>query len=112
VSQEVPPAPPGATEGPCADVPPSSFPSAAATLGTLAALLALTALTTGLAFVEFGPAWHLFTALGIAALKAGLIVAVYMHLAREPRLVRTVALAGLGWLLLLLAGVLAELTTR
>jgi len=87
-------------------------PSVAATLTCLLALLALTALTTGLAFVELGAGWQLSTALTIAALKAGLVAAVFMHLARAPRLTRTFALVGVAWLLLLLAGVLADLTTR
>ncbi|PRQ06922.1 cytochrome C oxidase subunit IV family protein [Enhygromyxa salina] len=92
--------------------PATTHPSVRVTLATLGALLALTVLTTALAFAPLGAAWHLIAALGLAALKASLVAAIYMHLAREPRLVHAVALAGLGWLLLLLTGVLAELAAR
>src|SRR5215212_432875 len=78
---------------------------------TAAALLALTALTMGLAFVPLGP-WQTPIALGIAATKALLIAAVFMHLRSGTATTRLTAIAGLFWLAILLAGTLDDVVTR
>jgi len=51
------------------------------------ALLALTALTVGITRVELG-GWKVLGALTIACLKAGLVIAVFMHMKYEGRLLR------------------------
>lgn len=55
--------------------------------GVWLALLALTALTVGITRVELG-GWKVLGALTIACLKAGLVIAVFMHMQYEGRLLR------------------------
>jgi cytochrome c oxidase subunit 4 len=50
-------------------------------------LLALTALTVGVTRVELG-GYKVLGALAIACLKAGLVIAVFMHMKYEGRLLR------------------------
>ena len=61
-------------------------------LVVLLALLILTATTVGLAFLELPPAVHVALAMTIAAIKAALVAAVFMHLLREAPATRLVAL--------------------
>jgi len=51
------------------------------------ALLILTGITVAVAQFHFG-AWNIWVALGIAVLKSGLVVAVFMHMKYENRLFR------------------------
>jgi cytochrome c oxidase subunit 4 len=55
--------------------------------GVWLALLALTALTVGITRVELG-GWKVLGALTIACAKAGLVIAVFMHMQYEGRLLR------------------------
>lgn len=65
-----------------------------------AALLLLLATTTGLAFLDLGAAKPALS-LVIAALKAGIVVAIFMGLARADLLVRMAAIAAGFWLAML-----------
>jgi cytochrome c oxidase subunit 4 len=56
-------------------------------IGIWLALLALTALTVGITRVELG-GFKVLGALAIACLKAGLVIAVFMHMKYEGRLLR------------------------
>jgi cytochrome c oxidase subunit 4 len=76
-----------------------------------AALLALTATTTAVAFVDLGP-WNTVVALGIAVVKASLVVLFFMHLKYSPLLNRTVLLGGLFWLAILIGLTLTDFATR
>lgn len=67
-------------------------PTVGAALVVLLALLILTATTVGLAFLELPPAAHVALAMTIAAIKAALVAAVFMHLLREAPATRLVAL--------------------
>jgi cytochrome c oxidase subunit 4 len=69
---------------------------------TWAALMALLALTVGASFALTGIP-SLAAGLGIAALKATLILWVFMHLAETNGLLRVVALAAFAWLAILFA---------
>jgi cytochrome c oxidase subunit 4 len=51
------------------------------------ALMALTALTVGITRLELG-GWKVLAALTIACVKAGLVIAVFMHMKYEGRLLR------------------------
>lgn len=53
----------------------------------LLALLALTALTVGITRLDLG-AYKVWGALAIASLKAGLVIAIFMHMRYEGRLLR------------------------
>ena len=55
--------------------------------GIWLALLALTALTVGITRVELG-GYKVLGALTIACLKAGLVIAIFMHMKYEGRLLR------------------------
>jgi len=78
---------------------------------TFAALLVLLALTVAATYLPTGK-WAAAISLGIAALKALLIVLVFMHLRAAVPLVRVVAFAGVFWLLLLLTFLLSDYLTR
>jgi cytochrome c oxidase subunit 4 len=64
-------------------------------------LLAMTALTTGMAYVDLGP-WNTVVALVIACCKATLVILFFMHWRWSTRLVRTVILSALLWLVILI----------
>ncbi|MDG2265322.1 MAG: cytochrome C oxidase subunit IV family protein [Candidatus Marinamargulisbacteria bacterium] len=51
-----------------------------ALIGTFAALLALTAITVLVTFIDLGPGLNLALALGIAGIKATLVLSVFMAL--------------------------------
>jgi cytochrome c oxidase subunit 4 len=55
--------------------------------GIWLALLALTALTVGITRIDLG-GYKVLAALVIACLKAGLVIAVFMHMKYEGRLLR------------------------
>jgi cytochrome c oxidase subunit 4 len=55
--------------------------------GIWLALLALTALTVGITRIDLG-GYKILAALAIACLKAGLVIAVFMHMKYEGRLLR------------------------
>jgi cytochrome c oxidase subunit 4 len=74
-------------------------------------LLVLTATTTTIAFVDLGP-WNTVVALGIAVIKASLVVLFFMHLKYGPLLNRTVLLGGLFWLAIMIGLTLTDFATR
>jgi cytochrome c oxidase subunit 4 len=51
----------------------------------LATLLVLTALTVAAAQINFGP-WNVVIAMGIATVKASLVLAIFMHLKYDNKL--------------------------
>jgi cytochrome c oxidase subunit 4 len=76
-----------------------------------AALLALTAITTAVAFRDLEPL-HNLMALGIAAIKAALVVLYFMHAKGSPRMTKLVIAAALAWLVLLFALTLGDYLSR
>lgn len=76
-----------------------------------AALLALTATTTIVAFQDLGPLNNLM-AIGIAVIKAVLVVLYFMHAKGSPRLTKLVIAAALAWLVLLFALTLGDYLSR
>jgi cytochrome c oxidase subunit 4 len=80
-------------------------------VGIFAALLVLTATTTAIAFVDLGP-WNTVVALGIAVVKASLVVLFFMHLKYSPLLNRTVLVGGLFWLAIMIGLTLTDFATR
>jgi cytochrome c oxidase subunit 4 len=76
-----------------------------------AGLIALTALTTAVSFVDLG-LWSNVVALGIAGLKAALVLLVFMDLRRGPRLLPIAVAAGLLWFLILVGQTLSDYFTR
>ena len=80
-------------------------------LAVFAALMLLTAATTAAAFQDLGPLNNI-VALGIAMLKAALVVLFFMHVRYGSRLTPLVIAAGLFWLVLLIALSLTDYLTR
>ncbi len=74
-------------------------------------LLALTAVTAYVSFIDLGPLNNV-VALGIAFIKALLVVVFFMHLRHSPRLVPLVAGAAVLWLVILFALTLSDYLTR
>jgi cytochrome c oxidase subunit IV len=75
------------------------------------ALLALLALTAGSALLPLG-AFNAVSNFAIAALKAALVLAFFMHLGRGDAAVRIAAAAGLLWLGFLVALSLVDFLGR
>ena len=76
-----------------------------------AALMVLTATTTAVAFLDLGP-WNTVVALGIAFLKATLVVLFFMHVKYSPRLTQVTIAGGLFWLAILIVLTLSDFMTR
>jgi cytochrome c oxidase subunit 4 len=68
---------------------------------TFLSLLGLTLLTTLLGFIDMGP-FSTVVAILLAAVKASLIAAFFMHALYESRLVRVVLAGGVIWFLILI----------
>ena len=75
------------------------------------ALMVLTATTTAVSFVDLGP-WNTVVALGIAFLKATLVVLFFMHVKYSPRLTQITVGGGLLWLAILILITLSDFMTR
>jgi cytochrome c oxidase subunit 4 len=86
-------------------------PRPAAYVGVFLALLALTALTVAVSRIDLGP-MNTVAALAIAGLKATLVGLYFMHLRWSDRLVRTAALAGIFWLIILVTITLSDYLSR
>ena len=77
----------------------------------LGALLLLTAITTAVALWNLG-SLNDVVAMGIAVLKAALVVLYFMHAKDSPPLTKLVIAAALLWLLILFALTLGDYATR
>jgi len=75
------------------------------------ALMVLLALTTGLAFVPLG-SLNLFISLAVAAVKALLVLIIFMELKGSSALIRAAAAAGFFWLAIMIALTSADYTHR
>jgi cytochrome c oxidase subunit 4 len=76
-----------------------------------AALMVLTAVTVGVAFVNLGRL-NIAVALGVAVVKAALVVLFFMHVKYSSRLVQLVVLASIVWLIILFSITLTDYVTR
>jgi len=74
-------------------------------------LLLLMGISTGLSALRLG-AWSSALTLLIAAVQAVLIAIFLMHLRWSPPVVRVIAVAGVLWLAILIAGTLDDILTR
>jgi cytochrome c oxidase subunit IV len=75
------------------------------------ALMVLTALTVGVTYVDLGAA-NLFVAMGIAIVKAVLVVLYFMHVRWSDRLTVVTVLTALVFLAVLFAFTWADYLTR
>ena len=80
-------------------------------LFTWGSLLGLTLLTSLLGFIDMGQ-FSVIVAVLIAAMKASLIVAFFMHALYESKLVWVVLAGGVIWFLILFSLTLGDYITR
>ena len=80
-------------------------------LQTYIALMALLALTVGVAYINLGP-FNLLMSMIISVTKALLVVFFFMHMRYNPKIIWIYALLGVIWILTLISGTLADITTR
>ncbi len=79
--------------------------------GIFGALMVLTAITVGVAWVDLG-SLNILVALGVAIVKATLVVLYFMHLKYSSKLTWIVVGAGVFWLFILLAMLMGDYATR
>jgi cytochrome c oxidase subunit 4 len=91
--------------------PDEAAPSAPAYIVVWLALVVLATVTLLVSRAPIGD-WGIVAALAIASLKAGLVLAFFMHLAHGPAVHRLVICVAIGFVVLLVAGVLADVGTR
>src|SRR4051812_40861548 len=76
-----------------------------------ASLLVLTGTTVGVAFVDLGPLNNL-VAMGIAVLKATMVILFFMHVRYSSRLTALVVVSGVFWLVIMVGLTLVDYSTR
>lgn len=80
-------------------------------LWVLVALLALLALSAGTALIKLGT-WNTVLNLGIAVMKALLVISVFMHETEARKLTRLTSALGFIWLSMLIGLMLFDFLTR
>jgi cytochrome c oxidase subunit IV len=80
-------------------------------LAVFGSLIVLTATTVAAAFVDLG-ALNNVVMLGIAILKASLVVAFFMHVKYSTRLIPVIAIGGFLWLLILFGITMSDYLAR
>ena len=78
----------------------------------LVILLALTVLTVAVSFVPLPPAGHVAAGMSIAAIKATLVVLIFMHALHSPRVTWCVIVVSIAWLLLMFSLTYTDYLTR
>jgi cytochrome c oxidase subunit 4 len=80
-------------------------------LAVFASLLVLTGTTVGVAFIDLG-IFNNFVALGIAGLKATLVILFFMHVKYSSKLTAMVIISGVLWLGIFVGLTLVDYATR
>lgn len=75
------------------------------------ALMVLTVVTVAVAFVDLGRL-NVVVALGVAVLKAAMVVLFFMHVKYASRQTQLVVLASIAWLVILFGITLTDYLTR
>ena len=81
-------------------------------IGVFLALMVLTTLTVVVATYELPGIWNVVVALTIAVIKATLVVLFFMHVRWSSRLTAVFVVAGLFWLVIMVALTLSDYSTR
>ena len=79
--------------------------------GVFFALLVLTGTTVGVAFIDLGP-FNNVVALGVAVLKATLVILFFMHVRYSTKLTSLVIASGLFALVIMVGLTLVDYATR
>lgn len=80
-------------------------------MGVFLALMGLTAVTVYVAFQDLGPLNN-FVALGIAVVKASLVILFFMHGKYSTKLTKLVIVSAFVWLLFLFAFTMTDFMSR
>jgi cytochrome c oxidase subunit 4 len=80
-------------------------------IGIFSALMVLTAITVGVAFINLG-ALNPIVALGVAAIKATLVILFFMHVKYSSRLTKLTVVLSLFFVVILFAETLMDYATR
>jgi len=80
-------------------------------LAVFAALIFFTLTTVAVAFVDLGP-FNNVAMLGIAALKATLVVLFFMHVKYSTRMIPLIAVGGVFWLLIMFGLTMSDYMSR
>ncbi len=75
------------------------------------ALMVLTAITVAVAWMDLG-SLNILVALGVAVIKATLVVLYFMHLKYSSKLTWIVASSGLFWMMILFGITMSDYLTR
>ena len=86
-------------------------PSLGTTFGVFGTLMVLTCVTVAVAYQDLGR-WSAVAALGIASVKAVLVVLYFMHVRYASRLIGLYAAGGLVFLAILLGVTMSEVAGR
>lgn len=76
-----------------------------------ATLMVLTAVTVAVAYIDLG-ALNTVAAVVIACFKATIVVLYFMHVKYSTRLIKLTVVAGLYWMIILLALTMSDYLTR
>ena len=90
---------------------PPPGPSAATYVVVWLALAALAGISLLAASVSLGP-WNVVLAFAIAAVKAGLVLGIFMQLVHGRPLHRVVIAVAFGFVVVIILGVMADVGTR
>ena len=77
-----------------------------------AALMVGTAVTVWVAFIDLGGQFNTIVALTVAVIKATLVVLFFMHVKYSSKLTQVIVIAGVFWLVILLAFTMSDYLTR
>ena len=80
-------------------------------IGIFSALMVLTAITVGVAFINLG-SLNPIVALGVAAIKATLVILFFMHVKYSSRLTKVTVVLSLFFVVILFAETLMDYATR
>jgi cytochrome c oxidase subunit 4 len=86
--------------------------SVATYLVVFVVLVVLTLVTIGVSFIPLGGMWHTVAGMGIALVKATLVVLFFMHALESPRITWIVIGAAIVWLSVLMLLTFADYLTR
>lgn len=90
----------------------SAGPTKSILIASYMALLVLLAASAGGAYLPVGSTAKTLLALGIAALKTGLIFMIFMQLRYQRGLIRVFAIAGFFWLGIIIVLMFSDYLTR
>lgn len=84
-------------------------------LGVFLALMVFTAITVAIASFDLEHIWgplNIIIAMTVAVIKASLVILFFMHVKYSSKLTQVIVIAGVFWLVILLAFTISDYLTR